>query len=174
MVKYYFLCLSGTLERNKHIVLAHINPESYSQLESKRKENMQCTMWFIGLEFAKTENLNIDLTSDILAFTENVNRHAINIKMLKEGMKVEAKHVKRKHLNHYLTPGLLRREKKQYIEKNLANQKNGMESRKRLSESSDDQTKKKSRMSDEVSASSVRKLFKNQFCFTTNSTLINY
>lgn len=113
-------------------------------------------MWFIGLEFAKTENLNIDLTSDIQAFTENVNRHAINIKMLKEGMKVEAKHVKRKHLCSYISPGLLRRERKQSMEKNLANQKNGLESKKRLSEGGDDQTKKKSRVSDDVSASSVR------------------
>lgn len=148
--------LSGTLERNKHIVLAHINPESYSQLESKQKENTQCTMWFIGLEFAKTENLNIDLTSDIQAFTENVNRHAINIKMLKDGMKVEAKHVKRKHLCHYLSPGLLRREKKQSVEKNLANQKNGIELRKRSLDGSDEQIKKKSRMSDDISTSSVR------------------
>lgn len=111
-------------------------------------------MWFIGLEFAKTENLNIDLTADIQAFTENMNRHAVNIKILKEGMKVEAKHVKRKHLSHYLSPGLLRREKKQSIEKNLANQ-----SKKRLSDGSEKQSiKKKPRMSDEVSASSVSQM----------------
>lgn len=147
----FFVLLLGSLERNKHIVLAHINPESYSQLESKSKDNTQCTMWFIGLEFAKTENLNIDLTADIQAFTENMNRHAINIKILKEGMKVEAKHVKRKHLSHYLSPGLLRREKKQSMEKNLANQ-----SKKRLSDTNEEQLiKKKSRISEEVCASSV-------------------
>lgn len=115
-------------------------------------------MWFIGLEFAKTENLNIDLTSDIQAFTENVNRHAINIKMLKEGMKVEAKHVKRKHLSHYVTPGLLRREKKQCMEKNLMNQKNGIDTKKRLTDTGDDQNKKKPRMSDDITASSVSKI----------------
>lgn len=116
-------------------------------------------MWFIGLEFAKSENLNIDLTSDIQAFTENVNRHALNIKMLKDGMKVEAKHVKRKHLSHYISPGLLRREKKQSLEKNASNHKNGVDSRKRRSESSDEQGTKKKRLSDEVSASSVRQSY---------------
>lgn len=137
-------------------MLAHINPESYSQLDSKRKDNIECNMWFIGLEFAKSENLNVDLTSDIQAFTENVNRHAINIKMFKDGMKVEAKHVKRKHLSHYISPGLLRREKKQCMERNMANQKNGIDAKKRLMEGGEEQSlKKKSRISEEVSASSV-------------------
>lgn len=157
------------MERNKHIQLAHINPESYSQLESKRKENAQCTMWFIGLEFKKAdnssnpnENLNIDLTSDIQTFTENVNRHAINIKMLKDGMKVEAKHVKRKHLSQYIAPGLIKRERKQCVEKNLAKNNCIESNKKRLSDATSDEQsmKKKSRMSEEISASSVRKLIK--------------
>lgn len=152
--------VTGTLERNQHIVLAHINPESYNQLETGKDLNMQCTMWFIGLEFAKTENLNVDLTYDIMAFTENVNRHAVNIKMLKEGMKVEAKHVKRKHLSHYLSPSLLRRERKITITTTAAF-KNGADVKKRLSESHDDQSsKKKSRVSEDISTSSVRIIIK--------------
>lgn len=115
-------------------------------------------MWFIGLEFAKSENLNIDLTSDIQLFTENVNRHALNIKMLKEGMKIEAKHVKRKHLCNYISPGVLKRERKQALEKNLVNQKNGVESKKRMSDGGDEQAKKKTRVSDDVSVSSVREV----------------
>lgn len=112
-------------------------------------------MWFIGLEFAKTENLNVDLTYDIMAFTENVNRHGVNIKMLKEGMKVEAKHVKRRHLSRYLSPSLLKRERKTTVTTNTA-LKNGTESRKRMSESHDEQsTKKKSRLSEDISTSSV-------------------
>ena len=31
------------------------------------------TMWFIGLVFEKTENLNIDLTTDIQVFTAQGN-----------------------------------------------------------------------------------------------------
>lgn len=144
---------SGTLERNQHIVLAHINPESYNKLEVQSEPNTLCTMWFIGLEFAKTENLNVDLTYDIQAFTENVNRHAMNIKMLKGGMKVEAKHVKRKHLSHYLSPSLLKRERKTSISNSTV--KNGLDSKKRTLEGEDASTKKRARVSDEVNASSV-------------------
>jgi poly(A) polymerase len=50
-------------------------------------------MWFIGLEFAKTENLNIDLTVDIKQFTDLVDRQAQ--KMGKNGVKIDAKYVKR-------------------------------------------------------------------------------
>jgi poly(A) polymerase len=52
-----------------------------------------CNMWFIGLEFAKTENLNIDLTVDIKQFTDLVDRQAQ--KMGKTDVKVDAKYVKR-------------------------------------------------------------------------------
>lgn len=146
------------MERNQHIVLAHINPESYNHLESGKDSSAQCTMWFIGLEFAKTENLNVDLTYDIQAFTENVNRHAVNIKMLKEGMKVEAKHVKRKHLSHYISPSLLRRERKTTVTTNTSF-KNGTDTRKRLSDSHEGNTAKKKRLSEDISVSSVCTVF---------------
>ncbi|KAJ4436069.1 hypothetical protein ANN_18696 [Periplaneta americana] len=63
--------LIGNLERNQHITLAHVNPECFSQLEPE--PDKFCTMWFIGLVFAKTENLNVDLTYDIQSFTDSVN-----------------------------------------------------------------------------------------------------
>jgi poly(A) polymerase len=112
--------LIGNLERNIHITLAHVNPECFSQLEPE--PDKFCTMWFIGLVFAKTENLNVDLTYDIQSFTDSgmyssfifeykfcllklclivclffipVHRQAVQIKMLKDGMKIEARHVKR-------------------------------------------------------------------------------
>jgi poly(A) polymerase len=50
-------------------------------------------MWFIGLEFAKTENINIDLTVDIKNFTDMVDRQAQ--KMGKTNVKIDAKYVKR-------------------------------------------------------------------------------
>lgn len=68
--------------------------------ESQKDPNAQCSMWFIGLEFKKMEGLNVDLTHDIQQFTENVNKHAINIQMYKETMRLEARHVKRKQVSN--------------------------------------------------------------------------
>ncbi|XP_049814791.1 poly(A) polymerase type 3 isoform X1 [Schistocerca nitens] len=102
--------LIGNLERNQHITLAHVNPECFPPLDAE--PGVFCSMWFIGLVFAKTENLNVDLTYDIQSFTNSVHRQAAQIKMLKDGMKIEARHVKRKQLHMYLSPSLLKREKK--------------------------------------------------------------
>lgn len=71
-----------------------------------------CAMWFIGLEFERSENLNVDLTESIQNFTEHVILHGVNIKMLKEGMTIEARHVKRKQLTQYLDSEFLKRERK--------------------------------------------------------------
>lgn len=110
--------LIGNLERNIHITLAHVNPECFSQLEPE--PDKFCTMWFIGLVFAKTENLNVDLTYDIQSFTDSVHRQAVQIKMLKDGMKIEARHVKRKQLHTYLSPSLLKKDKKNNVTPNSA------------------------------------------------------
>ncbi|XP_075212061.1 poly(A) polymerase hiiragi isoform X2 [Lycorma delicatula] len=119
--------LIGNLERNQHIVLAHVNPECFqgppppppppSSCDQNTppvqpQANTPCSMWFIGLVFAKTENLNVDLTYDIQSFTNSVHRQALQIKMLKEGMKIEARHVRRKQLSSYLPAHLLKRERK--------------------------------------------------------------
>ena len=37
-----------------------------------------CSMWFIGLEFERTENLNVDLTESIQNFTEHVIQHGVS------------------------------------------------------------------------------------------------
>ncbi|XP_071450395.1 poly(A) polymerase type 3 [Hetaerina americana] len=103
--------LIGNLERNQHITLAHVNPECFTDQETV-VDSKHCAMWFIGLVFAKTENLNVDLTFDIQSFTNSVHRQAIQIKMLKDGMKIEARHVKRKQLSQYLSPSILKRERK--------------------------------------------------------------
>lgn len=148
---FSLLLLLGTLERNQYITLAHINPESFSQLESQREPNTQCSMWFIGLEFAKTENLNVNLTYDIQSFTETVQNHALNINMLKEGMKLEARHVKRKQLYQYLSPSLIKRERKTSV--SARSQTNGTESKKRHSDpgnSDSDIPNKKMRLSEEL------------------------
>ncbi|KAJ8920017.1 hypothetical protein NQ315_006548 [Exocentrus adspersus] len=143
--------LIGNLERNQFITLAHINPESFSMLESQKEPNTQCSMWFIGLEFAKTENLNVDLTRDIKMFTNTVTKHAVSIHMYKDGMRVEARHVRRKQLSQYLSPSFIKRERKSSISKS-----NGVtDSKKRHSSeaagSDSDTPSKKSRLSEESS-----------------------
>ncbi|CAL7945963.1 unnamed protein product [Xylocopa violacea] len=100
----------GTLERNPHITLAHVNPEAFPPLEPEPEGH--CSMWFIGLLFAKSENLNVDLTYDIKSFVDSIQRQAEQLNMLKDGMWIEAKHVKRKDLHTYVSPSLLRRERK--------------------------------------------------------------
>lgn len=134
-----------TLERNTHIKLAHINPESFNQLEAQQEPNVHCTLWFIGLDFIKTENLNVDLTHDIQQFTETVIRHAMNIKMLKDGMKLEARHVRRRELHQYIALSFLKRERK------VSTSKNGTEpaSKRSLDANETTPTGKRSRISDE-------------------------
>ncbi|XP_076751014.1 poly(A) polymerase hiiragi isoform X3 [Xylocopa sonorina] len=102
--------LIGTLERNPHITLAHVNPEAFPPLEPEPEGH--CSMWFIGLLFAKSENLNVDLTYDIKSFVDSIQRQAEQLNMLKDGMWIEAKHVKKKDLHTYVSPSLLKRERK--------------------------------------------------------------
>ncbi|XP_072933961.1 poly(A) polymerase type 3 [Epargyreus clarus] len=131
--------LITTLERNQHITIAHVNPECYSSVplhtnngqplalppgapvptepapEVKQNENGEivanvCSMWFIGLVFENT-NVNVDLTYDISSFTKAVHYQAENTSMLREGMTIEARHVRRKQLHQYLSASLLRRER---------------------------------------------------------------
>ncbi|CAM4726738.1 hypothetical protein PO909_019406 [Leuciscus waleckii] len=107
--------LVGNLERNEYITLAHVNPQSFPGLIENRNENEFVSMWFIGISFKKLDNsdcVNIDLTYDIQSFTDTVYRQASNINMLKDGMTIEATHVKKKQLHHYLPPELLQRKKK--------------------------------------------------------------
>ncbi|KAH8258415.1 hypothetical protein KR038_011192, partial [Drosophila bunnanda] len=128
--------LIGNLERNPHIALAHVNPKCFefkkgqsanssqnnsgNEDELKQSQGSQssvtsapfCSMWFIGLEFERSENLNVDLTESIQNFTEHVTMHGVNIKMLKEGMTIDARHVKRKQLSLYLDADFLKRERK--------------------------------------------------------------
>ncbi|XP_008208561.1 poly(A) polymerase type 3 [Nasonia vitripennis] len=102
--------LIGTLERNPNITLAHINPESFPPLKPEAGKHV--SMWFIGLTFKKGENLNIDLTMDIKSFVETTERQAEQIKLFKNGMTIEAKHVKRKDLSNYIAANQIKRERK--------------------------------------------------------------
>uniref|UniRef100_A0A3Q1I6L7 polynucleotide adenylyltransferase n=1 Tax=Anabas testudineus TaxID=64144 RepID=A0A3Q1I6L7_ANATE len=113
--------LVGNLERNEYITLAHVNPQSFPGSKENRNENDFVSMWFIGIIFKKVENaesVNIDLTYDIQSFTDTVYRQANNINMLKEGMKIEATHVKKKQLHQYLPPELVQKKKRSIAELN--------------------------------------------------------
>lgn len=93
--------LITNLERNQYISLAHVNPKCFEQIQQakpdeNRKENgsetqqqqrplvqaPHCSMWFIGLEFQKSENLNVDLTESIQSFTNSVHKHAVSVAIL--------------------------------------------------------------------------------------------
>ncbi|XP_077189224.1 poly(A) polymerase gamma isoform X2 [Paroedura picta] len=107
--------LVGNLERNEFITIAHVNPQSFPGTREQYKESSYVSMWFLGIIFKKVENaegVNIDLTYDIQSFTDTVYRQANNINMLKEGMKIEATHVKKKQLHYYLPTDILQRRKK--------------------------------------------------------------
>ncbi|XP_037126942.1 poly(A) polymerase gamma isoform X3 [Syngnathus acus] len=113
--------LVGNLERNEYITLAHVNPQSFPGSKENRNENDFVSMWFIGIIFKKVENadsVNIDLTYDIQSFTDTVYRQANNINMLKDGMKIEATHVKKKQLHQYLPAELVQRKKRSIAELN--------------------------------------------------------
>lgn len=101
--------LVGNLERNPFIKIAHVTPESLGPLNEH--ENPYTCKWFIGLTFKKVENQNVDLTYDIQSFTNSVYRHAVHNKIMKEDMKVDIKHVKRKQLDMYVPQAILQRGK---------------------------------------------------------------
>ncbi|KFP99777.1 Poly(A) polymerase gamma, partial [Leptosomus discolor] len=108
--------LVGNLERNEFITIAHVKPQSFPGNQELHKQSGYVSMWFLGIIFRKVENaesVNIDLTYVIQSFTDTVYRQANNLNMLKEGMKIEAAHVKRKHLHYFLPAETLQKRKKQ-------------------------------------------------------------
>ncbi|KAJ7365513.1 hypothetical protein OS493_005622 [Desmophyllum pertusum] len=105
--------LISNLENTQYVLLAHVKPKSFGALEPDKEAPI--TRWFIGLQFEKKENVKIDLTGAIQMFTNTVHSQALAAKMFKEGMKTEAKHVKKKQLSEYLPPSVLKQKKKSSI-----------------------------------------------------------
>ncbi|NXC17428.1 PAPOG polymerase, partial [Corythaeola cristata] len=108
--------LVGNLERNEFITIAHVKPQSFPGNQELCEQNGYVSMWFLGIVFKKVENsesVNVDLTHVIQSFTDTVYRQASNLNVLKEGMKIEAAHVKRKHLHYFLPAEALQKRKKQ-------------------------------------------------------------
>ncbi|NXY89803.1 PAPOG polymerase, partial [Alcedo cyanopectus] len=116
--------LVTSLEKNKFITIAHVKPESFTGNHELHEQTGYVSKWFIGIVFRKVENaesVNIDLTQVIQSFTDTVYRHASNLNMLKESMKIEAAHVKRKHLHYFLPEETLQKRKKQSIPESSQN-----------------------------------------------------
>ena len=91
------------LENNEHIALAHINPLKFDPIQSQLPSTIN-TMWFIGLQFRKTESLKLDLVDDFNRFVDLVHHQA----GIENGdQRLIATHVKRKDLNLYLPPNVL-------------------------------------------------------------------
>lgn len=87
-------------------------PDQQKKPEKPAEESKYCSMWFIGLAFNRSDNMNIDLTENIQNFTDAVHKHAVHTKLLKDGMKIEARHVRRKQLSSYLDINTLRADKR--------------------------------------------------------------
>ncbi|KAM9599646.1 poly(A) polymerase gamma-like [Morphnus guianensis] len=108
--------LVGNLERNEFISVAHVTPQSFPGSRDLCKQSGYVSMWFLGIAFRKVENaerVNVDLTCVIQSFNDTVYSQANNLHVLKEGMKIEAAHVKRKHLHYFLPAETLQKRKKQ-------------------------------------------------------------
>ncbi|XP_074874606.1 poly(A) polymerase gamma-like [Buteo buteo] len=108
--------LVGNLERNEFISIAHVKPQSFPGSRELCKQSGYVSMWFLGIMFRKVENaasVNVDLTCVTQSFKDTVYSQANYLNVLKEGMKIEAAHVKRKHLHHFLPAETLQKRKKQ-------------------------------------------------------------
>ncbi|XP_072032189.1 poly(A) polymerase beta-like isoform X2 [Amphiura filiformis] len=104
--------LVGNLERNAYIKLAHANPKSFGPPQNEEKSDEFSALWFIGLEFQIIDpSTKVDLTFDIQSFVHTVHRQAMGISMWKEGMKIEAMHVRRKQLKQFLPSSILNKKK---------------------------------------------------------------
>lgn len=100
--------LTGNLEHDEHIELAHVNPKRFECHEQQTKTTEFCSMWFVGIQFKQTENMNVNLTENIQNFTYLVYKHGFGL--MKNGMGIEVKHLRKKELSAYLgksisTPG---------------------------------------------------------------------
>ncbi|XP_064078258.1 poly(A) polymerase type 3-like isoform X3 [Macrobrachium nipponense] len=98
--------LIQTLEHNPIIKTVHINPQAFSCCHEEYKGRPH-SAWFLGVDFKTCENVNIDLTNDINTFVEIVYKQSTYNKGYRDGMQVDCKYVKRKHLGNYLSREVL-------------------------------------------------------------------
>ncbi|XP_062293770.1 poly(A) polymerase type 3-like [Scomber scombrus] len=96
--------LVGTLERNEHISLAHVNLHPFAGSRNAKNKEGRKTKWLIAILFKEvSKNLKIDLTYDLLSFSDTVHSQAERCKIYEEGMTISAAYVKRENL-HWVMP----------------------------------------------------------------------
>ncbi|XP_063720005.1 poly(A) polymerase beta-like isoform X2 [Symsagittifera roscoffensis] len=110
--------LVQNLEKKSFVSLAHVNPSSYdnrdfldSQTASSQSPSDPCsTRWFIGITFDQNAltTTNVDLTYEIQSFSQTVHHSAYKNGLLKPGMTIEARYVKKKDLQQYLPQNVLK------------------------------------------------------------------
>ncbi|XP_053696849.1 poly(A) polymerase type 3-like [Sabethes cyaneus] len=147
--------LVQSMERNPHIKLAHVNPKCFKHHGDTSKDGELCSLWFIGLAFDRTKNLNVDLTESIIKFTHTIHSQAGHLG--KDGTNIEARHIRRNQLSLYLEPNLLAQEVSNLKASSPKNGETGETSRKRP-RSDDGQTatvNKKARKDSETPQSAI-------------------
>ncbi|KAI4471133.1 poly a polymerase [Holotrichia oblita] len=102
--------LIANLEANPHIALVHINPESFSHFKLNSNSQSGYSMWFIGLEFAKT-NFNLDLSYDMQNFTMETIQKARSVNIIRRGMDLTARRIKQEQLRLYIPASIINFEK---------------------------------------------------------------
>lgn len=116
--------LIGSLERERHINLAHVNPKCFDRAKQcisnggdavdasdKLLTAPFCSQWFIGIEFERVDNLNIDLSENIHGFKHSVYKQADTNNIQKEGMELAVRYLRRKQLDDYVDKELLNRDR---------------------------------------------------------------
>ncbi|XP_045917427.1 poly(A) polymerase type 3-like isoform X4 [Micropterus dolomieu] len=101
--------LVGTLERNVHISLAHANLQSFPGSRKVNDKGGMSTMWLIGLNMEESKNMKINLTSDLLSFTNTIYSQAASSEMYEKEMTISATHVKRENLSWRMPNGECKR-----------------------------------------------------------------
>lgn len=97
--------LISNLEHNEHISLAHVNPKRFECDKQQTKTSEFGSMWFVGIQFKQIEHLNVNLTENIQNFTHLVYKHGFGL--MKDGMGIDVRHLRRKELSAYLGKNIL-------------------------------------------------------------------
>ncbi|KAL7386283.1 hypothetical protein ABVT39_006134 [Epinephelus coioides] len=89
--------LVGRLERNVNISMAHIHLQSFPGPRNCNVKGRMSTKWLIGLLFDMngSKHLKIDLSLDLLSFSDTIYSQAKSCKMYKEEMTVSATYMSR-------------------------------------------------------------------------------
>ncbi|XP_022612748.1 poly(A) polymerase beta [Seriola dumerili] len=101
--------LVGILERNVHVSLAHVHLQPFHGPGKDNNKEGVITTWMIGLSLVfntdGSKNQKIDLTPDLLSFTETIYSQAESCRTYEEGMTVSATYGSRENLSWEMPNG---------------------------------------------------------------------